>query len=168
MDIDKPIKLRPRFRHYTDIKKSVLRERITNLKEEYKSKFRIKLSDNHIWIHHPRSEEKIFTPHLHLEIIEDDSDQPDKLLIKGLYSPNSSYWTMFMFMHFVLAGLFIAFMTMLYTKSVLGESYTLYVYLMIGIALIWTGLYFFARYNRKRGLAQAYGLEKLFKKWVQR
>jgi hypothetical protein len=167
MDIDKPIKLRPRFRYYTNNDKSFLIERIKSIRIKYKSKFKIKLSGDHIWIHHSKVEEKIYTPHLHLEMVEDDYDQPDKLLIKGLYSPNSSYWTMFMFLHFILAGLFIGFAIMAYTKSILDEAYSLYIYLMISIGLIWVGLYFFARYNRKRGLKQAYALEDLFKEWVK-
>mgnify|MGYP000108262281 CR=1 FL=1 len=168
MDIDKTVKLRPRFRYYTDKKKTVLLERIKKLKTEYSSKFRVKLSGNHIWIHHARSREKIFTPHLHLELVEDDYELPDKLLVKGLYSPNSSYWTMFMFLHFILAGLFIVFAIMAYTKSVLDENYALYVYLMAFVVLAWLGLYVFARYNRKRGLSQAYELEKVFKEWVKK
>ena len=167
MDIDEPIKLRPRFRYYTDLDKTVLLDRIEKIKSKYKSRFKIKLSGDHIWIHHPSTEEKIYTPHLHLELVENDYDQPDKLLIKGLYTPNSAYWTLFMFLHFILAGLFIVFAIMAYTKSVINESFSLYVYLMTAIALIWAGLYFFARYNRKRGLKQAYDLEKVFKKWVE-
>lgn len=167
MDIDKPISLRPRFRYYSDLNKRILLDRIKSLKTKYKAAFRINLSGEHIWIHLPKSEEKLYTPHLHLEIVEDDYDEPEKSLIKGLYSPNSAYWTMFMFIHFILAGLFIAFAIMAYTKSVLNESYVLYAYLMIGIGIIWAGLYFFARYNRKRGLTQAYKLEELFKEWVK-
>lgn len=167
MDIDKPISLRPRFRYYTDIKKDNLQKRIRAIKSKYQSKFRIKLSEEHIWIYHSKSEEKMFTPHLHIEMVEEDDDQPDKLLIKGLYSPNSSYWTMFMFLHFILAGLFIGFAIMAYTKSILDDSYTLYIYLMGGIGILWIALYFFARYNRKRGLKQAYALEKLFLEWVE-
>ncbi len=167
MDIDKPISLRPRFRYYTDISKDNLQKRIKTIKSKYQSKFRIKLSGEHIWIYHPKSEEKMFTPHLHIEMVEEDEDQSDKLLIKGLYSPNSSYWTLFMFMHFILAGLFIGFAIMAYTKSILDESYTLYIYLMGGIGILWIALYFFARYNRKRGLKQAYALEELFLEWVE-
>ena len=167
MDIDKPLKLRPRFRYYADEKKQVLLERLKQLKIEYKSKYRIKISGSHIWIHHHRAQEKIFTPHLHIEMIEDDYDRPDKLLIKGLYSPNSSYWTMFMFLHFILAGLFMAFAIMAYTKSVVNAPFMLYVYLMAIVVLVWIGLYFFARYNRKRGLSQAYELEKVFQEWVK-
>jgi hypothetical protein len=56
---------------------------------------------------------------------------------------------------------------MAYTKSVVNAPFMLYVYLMIAVVLVWIGLYFFARYNRKRGLSQAYELEDVFKDWVK-
>jgi len=168
MDIDNSISLRPRFRFYTDLEKRVLLERIKILKLEYKSNFRIKITGEHIWIHHLKSKEKIYTPHLHLEMVENNYDEPDKLLIKGLYSPNSSYWTLFMFLHFILAVLFIGFSIMAYTKSIIEESYFPYIILMISILLLWVGLYFFARYNRLRGLKQAYALEEIFREWVHK
>ncbi len=164
MDIDKSVRLRPRFQHNTTLGKADLYNRIKTLKSKYKSQFRLTQSDNHLWIHHHKSREKIFTPNLHLEIIEDDEPETT---IKGLYSPNNSYWTLFIFLHLILACLFIGFAIMAYTKSVVNSPYTLYVYLMIVVVLIWIGLYFFARYNRKRGLSQAYELESIFKEWVK-
>lgn len=164
MDIDKTIRLRPRFQHKTSLEKTELLDRIKLLKSKYKSQYRLTQSDNHLWIYHLRSREKIFTPNLHLEIIEDEETQTT---IKGLYSPNNSYWTLFIFLHLILVCLFIGFAIMAYTKSVVNAPFMLYVYLMIAVVLVWIGLYFFARYNRKRGLSQAYELEDVFKDWVK-
>ena len=163
MDIDKPIQLRPRFKYKTSIEKSELFERINDLKSKYKNIYRLTQSNNHIWIHHHKSKEKIFTPNLHLEIIEDDKP---KTTIKGLYSPNNSYWTLFIFIHLILACLFIGFAIMAYTKSILNESYTLYLILMLASVAIWLALYIFARVNRRKGLPQAYDLEEIFREWV--
>ena len=167
MDIDKPISLRPRFRESTPLDKDTLMNRFSTMTKRYNDKFRLTQSDNHFWIHHLKTNEKIFTPHLHLEIVEDDDDEPGKLTIKGLYSPNSGYWTMFIFLHFVLACLFISFMIMAYTKSVVKESFWPYIYLMGTIVMVWVGLYFFARYNRLRGLKQAKELEQVYEEWVK-
>jgi hypothetical protein len=167
MDIDKPISLRPRFRESTSLDKTTLLDRISVMKSNYKDKYRLTQSGNHLWIHHLKKNEKIYTPHLHLELVDDDYDEPDKLIIKGLYSPNSAYWTMFMFLHFILACLFIGFMIMAYTKSVVNESFWPYIYLMISVGMIWIGLYFFARYNRLRGLKQAKELEKVYEDWIR-
>ncbi|RRO16397.1 hypothetical protein [Flavobacteriaceae bacterium 14752] len=164
MDIDKSVRLRPRFQHKTSLEKAKLVERIQILKSKYKAKFKLTQSDNHLWIHHHKSREKIFTPNLHLEIIEDNKP---KTTIKGLYSPNNSYWTLFIFLHLILACLFIGFAIMAYTKSVVNSPFMLYVYLMFVVILVWIGLYFFARYNRKRGLSQAYELESVFREWVK-
>jgi len=167
MDIDKPISLRPRFRMSSPLDKETLLSRIPMLKKTYKGKYRLTQSGNHLWIHHLKRNEKIYTPNLHLELVEDDYVDPDTLIIKGLYSPNSTYWTLFMFLHFILAGLLIAFMIMAYTKSVINESFWPYVYLMITIGMLWIGLYFFARYNRLRGLKQAKALEQVYEEWVK-
>lgn len=163
MDIDNPIRLRPRFKHKTSLDKTELFNRIKTLKLKYKTKYRLTQSDNHLWIHHHRSREKLFTPNLHLEIIDDD--EPN-VTIKGLYSPNNSYWTLFIFLHFILACLFIGFAIMAYTKSIMDESYVLYNILIITTVLVWIGLYIFARINRKKGLPQAYDLEEVFKEWT--
>jgi glucan phosphoethanolaminetransferase (alkaline phosphatase superfamily) len=72
-----------------------------------------------------------------------------------------------MFAHFVLAVLFIGFMILAYTKSVVKEPFWPYVLLMISIGMIWIGLYFFARYNRLRGLKQAKELEKVYEEWIK-
>ena len=164
MDIDKPIRLRPRFQVETSLDKAELFERLKKLKSKYKSKYRLTQSDNHLWIHHHKSREKIFTPNLHLEIIE---DKHPKTTIKGLYSPNNSYWTLFIFLHFILACLFIGFAIMAYTKSIMNNSYALYIYLMLGTVVLWVGLYIFARVNRKKGLPQAYDLEEILREWVK-
>jgi hypothetical protein len=162
MDIDQPIRLRPRFEHKTNFSKARLHDRLTDLKKTHQD-LRFKQSDDHIWIHLPKDQEKIFTPHLHLEILEDPDHQTR---IKGLYSPNSVYWTLFMFLHFILATAFIALMIIAYSKSVLNDSIKLYIFLMIGVVLIWISLYVFARINRRKGLPQAKSLEELFKQWV--
>ena len=164
MDIDKPISLRPRFEHSTALSKVSLKERLEEIKSKYGSTYRFNQSDDHIWIHFKKADEKLFTPHLHLEIIEDFKGSTK---IKGLYSPNSSYWTLFMFFHFLLATLFLALGIIAYSKYVLDDPIKQYMYSMIGIAVVWIGLYVFARVNRRKGLPQAKTLELIFLEWVE-
>lgn len=163
MDIDKPISLRPRFEHTTTLSKDNLKERLHRIMDKYGSSYHFKQSDDHIWIHFKKADEKLFTPHLHLEIVDDQSKQTT---IKGLYSPNSAYWTLFMFFHFLLATLFLALGIIAYSKHVLNEPFALYMYSMIAISVIWVGLYVFARVNRRKGLPQAKTLERIFLEWV--
>ncbi len=164
MDIDKPISLRPRFKHSTTLSKDTLKERLHRIMDKYGSSYRFKQSDDHVWIHFKKADEKLFSPHLHLEILEDSDGS---ITIKGLYSPNSSNWTLFMFFHFLLATLFLALGIIAYSKHVLNEPFALYMYSMIGIAVVWLGLYVFARVNRRKGLPQAKTLERIFLEWVE-
>ena len=169
MDIDKPIQLRPRFKLYSSLDKSVLISKMKKLQQKYKNNYRFDFSGNHIFIHHLKRYEKMYTPHLHLELIEnekDDKGENHNLLIKGLYSPNSNHWTLFMFLHFFLAIIFIALIIIAYTQSVLKSPYDIYLYMLLVVSLIWIVLYVFARFNRKRGLSQAYDLEKIYKEWI--
>ena len=164
MKIENSINLRPRFKESVSLSKEDLLSRMDDLQEQYKQDYRFVRSEEHIWIHYPKQREAIFTPHLHLEIVDDEKQQTT---IKGLYSPNSAYWTLFMFLHFILATAFIALAIVAYSKSVMDDAYRLYVYLMLAVVVIWIGLYFFARYNRKKGLPQAYELKKLFLEWIK-
>lgn len=164
MKIENSINLRPRFKESVSLSKEDLLSRMDVLEKQYKQDYRFVRSEEHIWIHYPKQREAIFTPHLHLEIVDDESKQT---IIKGLYSPNSGYWTLFMFLHFILATVFIALGIIAYSKLVMDDAYSHYLYLMLAVTLIWIGLYFFARYNRKKGLPQAYELEKLFREWIK-
>ena len=164
MKIENSINLRPRFKESVLLSKEDLLSRMDGLQKQYKQDYRFVRSEEHIWIHYPKQREAIFTPHLHLEIVDDESKQT---IIKGLYSPNSGYWTLFMFLHFILATVFIALGIIAYSKLVMDDAYSHYLYLMLAVTLIWIGLYFFARYNRKKGLPQAYELEKLFREWIK-
>jgi len=72
-----------------------------------------------------------------------------------------------MFLHFILATLFIALAILAYSRSIMDHDHGLYVHLMLADILIWIVLYFFARYNRRKGLTQAYELEKIFREWIK-
>ena len=165
MEIENSINLRPRFQESVSLSKEVLLSRMDDLQEQYKTDYRFVRSEEHIWIHFPKEKESIFTPHLHLEIVDGEKEQST---IKGLYSPNSAYWTLFMFLHFILATAFIALVIVAYSKSVMEEAYGLYIYLLVAVMLIWIGLYFFARHNRRKGLPQAYELKKLFLQLIEK
>jgi len=163
MKIENSINLRPRFQKSVPLSKEVLLSRMDDLQEKHQKDYRFVRSEEHIWIHFPKEKESIFTPHLHLELV--DGEQKTTT-IKGLYSPNSGYWTLFMFLHFILATAFMALVIIAYSKSVMNSPYSIYVYGMLGIILIWIGLYFLARFFRKKGLPQAYELHKLFQLFI--
>ena len=95
--------------------------------------------DDHVFIKFPKQKQHFWSPQLHLEINEVDEKSS---LLHGLFGPNPTVWTFFMFLHFMVAGLFIAFSIWAYTNWALKSSYALQVSLMLFMVIVWFVLYF--------------------------
>ena len=76
------------------------------VKEEVKEDYRIKVSDNHIFLFITLAKRKYYSPHLHIEL-EEKEDKTTH--VKGLFGPDQTVWTFFMFLHFIIAGIFLIF-----------------------------------------------------------
>lgn len=158
------IQLRYRFQHQTDLTVEEVIERFKLNKEKLYPKYLISVIEDNIWVKIGADDRQLYSPHLHLEVSE-TSDK--KTLIRALYGPNPAMWTLFMFLHFVVAGVFIIFSVIAYTRWQLEESMTSSVIVMILMAMVWFLLYFFARMNRKAGLHQAEDIQKVFENIVR-
>ncbi|GAA3586969.1 GTP-binding protein [Flavivirga amylovorans] len=132
------IVLRPRFKiELNKSNQSILKD-FEALKSS-QSDFIVTRLDNHVFIKFPKEKQHFWSPQLHLEIDEIDSNSS---LLHGLFGPNPTVWTMFIFFHFLVAGLFIASGIWAYTNSSLDKSYAIQVSLMFLMVLIWVVLYF--------------------------
>ncbi|MDO5979697.1 GTP-binding protein [Flavivirga spongiicola] len=130
--------LRPRFKiELSTNNQSVLKD-FEDLKSN-QSEFIVTRLDNHVFIKFPKEKQHFWSPQLHLEIDEIDDNSS---LLHGLFGPNPTVWTMFMFFHFIVASLFIAFGIWAYTNSSLDKSYAIQVSLMLLMVVIWIVLYF--------------------------
>ena len=107
MNIDNSIELRPRFQ--MDVPKSVatILEDAIVLKEEVKEDYRIKVSDHHIFFFITLAKRKYYSPHLHIELTANDNNTTH---VKGLFGPDQTVWTFFMFLHFFVGGVFLIIM----------------------------------------------------------
>lgn len=74
--------------------------------------------------------------------------------VYGLFGPNPTLWTFFMFLHFGVATLFIIAGIWAYSSASLGRPYGWLVGLMIGMVVIWFVLYAFGRAGRAKGRPQ--------------
>jgi len=132
------IVLRPRFK--IELEKN--NETVLNAFEAAKiieSDFIITRLDDHVFIKFPKHKQHFWSPQLHLEINEVDKNSS---LLHGLFGPNPTVWTMFLFFHFMVAGFFIAFGIWAYTNWSLKNSYAIQVGLMLLMIIIWVVLYF--------------------------
>ncbi len=138
MPITNDIVLRPRFQ----IEISKNNETVLEAFQESKSKqseFIVSRIDDHVFIKFPKHKQHFWSPQLHLEINEVDKNT---CLLHGLFGPNPTVWTFFMFLHFLVAGLFIAFGIWAYSNWALKTSYGIQLSGMLFMVIIWFVLYF--------------------------
>ena len=138
MALSNDIVLRPRFKmEIPRYNESVLSD-FENAKTTQKD-FVITRVDDHVFIKFPKDKQTFWTPQLHLEInkIDDNSCR-----LHGLFGPNPTVWTLFMFLHFVIAGIFIAFAIWTYTNWSLKENYAVQISITLLMVLLWITLYF--------------------------
>jgi hypothetical protein len=147
MHLSNEVVLRPRFNIdlNTDDKKALQAFKDKKLEQ---SEFIITCVDHHVFIKIPKEKQHYWSPQLHLEIdpIDDDSS-----LLSGLFGPNPTVWTMFMFFHFIVAGLFIGFGVWAYSNWSLGEPFLIQGAMMILMVLIWFVLYYGGRMGKAKG-----------------
>lgn len=149
------IVLRPRFQIDLDTSN----ENILLAFEKAKtSLFSIKRMDNHVFIKFITEEQHFWSPQLHLEIVKDEPLKTSK--IYGLFGPNPTLWTFFMFLHFGVATVFIILGIWGYSSAILGKTYGLQLGLMGFIVVLWFILYAFGRAGRKKGKPQMQQLKE--------
>lgn len=144
--------LRPRFS--IDLEKST--EEVLSVfqkeKEKKPKQFLIKILDEHIFLDILRKDNHFWSPHLHLEIISQEEEK--KTRVKGLFGPKPQVWTFFMFLHFVVATLFIGCCIWVYVGSTLEKTNVFPIVMMVVLPIVWITLYLFGRLGRDFGKKQ--------------
>ena len=163
MEIEDTIALRPKFSKDVPESLEELLKKASELKAEVKDDYLIKISDHHLFFFITRSKRKYYSPHLHVELTRNEDKTTN---VRGLYGPDQTVWTFFMFLHFIIAGIFLTFLMMAYSHWVLKQSTTLDFIIMGLMVLFWFALYFQARINRKKCQPQMRNLEELLEKII--
>jgi hypothetical protein len=138
------IVLRPRFKIELPKSNALVLKAFEDAKTS-ESGFIVSRVDEHIFIKLPKSKQQFWSPQLHLEINEIGDKSS---MLHGVFGPNPAVWTMFMFFHFMVVGLFIAFAIWAYSNWALKTSYAIQLSIMILMILVWFGLYFAARIGK--------------------
>ena len=157
MEPEKSIALRPRFEVVSCKTIEEILENANHLKTELKADYQIKIIDEHLYFYFSKEKRKYYSPFLHLELEKNEN----QTLVKGLFGPEQLLWTLFMFLHFIIAGLFLVFAMMAYTHWSLKQSMILDISVMIAMVVFWIALYFIGRQNRELGVPQMHELEDL-------
>jgi hypothetical protein len=147
-DLTNEIVLRPRFR-------VSLRTNLENLEAIFdtatSNSFVIKRLDEHIFVKFRKAEITFWSPQLHLEL---SSYEEGVSNIRGVFGPNPTLWTFFMFLHFGVGTLFIILGIFAYSNYSLGKDITLWSLGMFFLVVIWFALYAFGRLGRAKGKGQ--------------
>lgn len=157
MALPNDIILRPRFKFDIDIRNDQLLDCFESKKN---SEFVVSRVDDHVFIRYPKHKQHFWSPQLHLEINEKDAESS---IVHGLFGPNPAIWTMFMFLHFVVAGLFIAFGIWAYTNYALKQSYAIQLFVAMMMVAFWFVLYFAGRLGRSKGKPEMQALFKFMR-----
>ncbi len=156
-------KIRPRFRQEFSSKPEELialfKDRIEN--DNDLCSCRADFSGNHIILKIPAEEQHYWSPQLSLSI---DSNE-DGSLIRGLYSPPPSVWTMFAFGYFALAVAFLVTAIAAYSYYMLEIQSNLVWLLPVYLALAII-LYIIAQFGQKLGAEQTYTLHHFYEETV--
>jgi len=148
MSLTNEVVLRPRFKF--ELKRN--NQEALKLFEDVKntsSDFIVSRVDDHVFIRIPKIKQHFWSPQLHLEINEIDENTST---LNGLFGPNPTVWTMFMFFHFLVAVLFIGFGAWAYSNWSLENSYGLQIGVMVLMVVIWFVLYFAGQMGKKTGM----------------
>lgn len=146
--------LRPRFTFEKNKNNEELLSLFVKAKQE-QSNFIVSRIDNHVFIKLPKIKQHFWSPQLHLEIDEIDEKTSR---IHGLFGPNPTVWTMFMFFHFIVICLFLGFGAWAYSNWSLENSYAIQLSLMILMIILWFVLYFAGRLGKKAGMDEMHEL----------
>ncbi|WP_298503668.1 GTP-binding protein [uncultured Maribacter sp.] len=148
------IALRPRFQ--LDINKPK-QQLLAAFDIKTKPPFLINKIDDHIFIKFNKEKIHFWSPQLHLEITK---KSPNTSKIYGLFGPNPTLWTFFMFLHFGVAILFVTLSVWAYSSASLNKPYYLQLGLMVAMIILWFTLYAFGRIGRKKGKPQMHMLNE--------
>lgn len=152
--IPNDIVLRPRFQLELSETKEVL---LHNFEKSQRAPFLVKRLDEHVFIKFNAKHNHFWSPQLHLEIVKVDETN---CKLCGVFGPNPTLWTFFMFLHFGVATLFIILGIWAYSNAALDRHYQLQLVLMAFMVVIWLLLYYIGRAGKHKGKPQ---MEELYR-----
>ena len=142
--------LRPRFSFKHKNSNSITLSAFENSKTT-QSNFIVSRVDNHVFIRVPKTEQKLSSPQLHLEILPIDEHN---CIIKCLFLPNPTIGTLFMFMHFIIIMLFLGNSIWMYSNWNLEKSIVIQSVIYTILILCWITLYLIGQTNKKKNTPQ--------------
>ncbi|TBX65380.1 hypothetical protein EZL74_12240 [Flavobacterium silvisoli] len=166
METHNDIRLRPRF--YRDIDEDIdtVRQKFIEYAKHVPPGFLIKIRPNHIQFSIQGEKQKYWSPHLSIELEEKIGNEKNATHIRGLFGPAQTLWTFFVFLHFIIAGIFLVFSMFAYSNWMLHQPVKGNLIVIALMVISWILLYFIGRQTRANGYGQMEELEREFYKII--
>jgi len=160
MELGEEIVLRPRFTmEFQQSMESLLD--IFKASKKNDAGVVVTLVEHHVFLKIPKDKQHFWSPQLDLEF---SSNEDGTTTMNGLFGPKPTVWTMFMFFHFAVASLFIAFGVWAYTNYTLKTDYHYPISLMGCMVMAWFILYFAGRAGKSAGKKEMEHLYRFMRK----
>jgi Na+/melibiose symporter-like transporter len=160
-DLNDQLQLKPRFKlEVSDL--SIAENSTIKAKQLNDKQIKFKRLDEHIWISIIGETKRYYSPRLHVEV----EQKATTAILHCTFGPDPNLWTLFMFFHFFLGLSFIGLLTWFYTNLSLEQSNALVYSLLLTVALLWIGLYVFARQNRQKAAPQSQAIIRILKQVI--
>lgn len=159
MEFEHDFVLRPRFTLEYKCAPQAILEAFKKAKAKSES-VRVLLVDDRIFLSIAAQDQHYWSPQMEIEILHSEQGLTK---LKCRFGPKPSVWTLFMFLHFVIAGLFISFAIWTYTNYTLNIAFALPLFLTLLMMLFWFVLYAGGRMGRHAGKDQMEQLFRFFK-----
>lgn len=164
MALPNDIVLRPRFEIELPESNQHILTHFETLKTT-QSQFILHRIDDHVFIKFPKVKQHFWSPQLHLRVNEVDKNN---CIIHGLFGPSSTVWTLFMFLHFLVAVLCIGFGVWAYTNWRLDNNFSIQLLVVALMLITWVVLYLAGRMGKATGHDQTEQLFKFLKDAINR
>ncbi|MFZ9004848.1 MAG: GTP-binding protein [Robiginitalea sp.] len=161
MELPNEIVLRPRFQ---DVFPECAGNILERLEKAGREPFVIKRLDDHLFIKFNDREQHFWSPQLQLEILDEEQGA---CRVYGLYGPNPTLWSFFMFLHFGVATLFIILGIWAYSSASLDRPYGVQAGGMVFMVVVWFALYAFGRAGRAKGKPQMHELYNFYREGLR-
>src|SRR5690606_12460410 len=155
MSLPNEVVLRPRFTFNVNAAHKTVLALFEESKHTQKE-FIISCVDHHVFIRIPKKNQHFWSPQLHLERSEGETQNSS--VIRGLFGPNPTVLSLFMFVHFFVAVIFIGFGAWAYSNWSLENSFGLQIGVMFLMVLAWFILYFAGHLGKKAGMDAMHNL----------
>ncbi len=159
MEFEHDFVLRPRFTFKYESDSKTILEDFDNAKDRDKT-VKVLVIDERVFLSIAQKEQHYWSPQLEVEILHSEQNTTT---LKCRFGPKPAVWTLFMFLHFVTATLFLSFAIWTYANYSLETAFALPLFLTLLMLLCWFVLYASGRMGRQVGLKQMNLLYKFFK-----